>query len=72
MKNLFVLPNASSIYKQLERTRKAGKLDANELESLLFKALFTLEHVEAEHNRLESELNWGKSEPFWEGSTLIK
>jgi len=67
MKNLFVLPNASSIYKRLERTRKAGKLNENELESLLFSALFLLEATEAESNRLESELEWGKCEPFWEG-----
>jgi hypothetical protein len=67
MKNLFVLPQASSIYKQLERTRKVGKLNENELESLLFKALFLLEATEAERNGLESDLKWGESEPFWEG-----
>ena len=68
MKDLFVLQQASSIYKQLERTRKAGKLDASELESLLFKALFTLEATEAESNRLESELKWGKGKSFWKVS----
>ena len=67
MKNLFVLPNASSIYKRLERTRKAGKLNENELESLLFEALFLLEATEAESNRLESVLKWGESKPYWEG-----
>ena len=67
MKDLFVLPNASSIYKQLERTRKAGDLNENELESLLFKALFLLEHTEAESNRHQSALKFGQTEPFWQG-----
>ena len=67
MKDLFVLPNASSIYKELERTRKSGELNNNELERLLFKALFLLEATEAESNRNQSALKWGEDRPFWVG-----
>ena len=67
MKNLFVLPRASSVYKELESIRKAGELNNNELERILFKALFLLEHTEAERNRHQSTLEWGEGEPFWEG-----
>ena len=67
MKNLFVLPNASSVYKELERTRKSGNLNENLLEQLLFKALFLLEETEAACNRNESALKWRESKPYWEG-----
>lgn len=67
MKNLFVLPNASSVYKELKSIHESGKLDERQLEMLLFKALWLLEETEAESNRLESELNWGESKPYWEG-----
>ncbi len=67
MKDLFVLPNASSIYKELERTRKSSELKNNELECLLFKALFLLEATEAENNRNQSALKWGERRPFWVG-----
>ncbi len=67
MKDIFVLPKASSIYKELERTRKSGNLNSNELECLLFKALFLLEETEAENNRHQSNLKFGQNEPFWQG-----
>ena len=65
MKNLFVLPNASSVYKELKSIHESGDLDERQLEMLLFKALFLLEATESESNRLESELEWGKSKPYW-------
>tara|TARA_E500000318_G_C3462493_1_gene173217 strand:+ start:351 stop:650 length:300 start_codon:yes stop_codon:yes gene_type:complete len=65
MKDLFVLPNASSVYKELESIRKAGELNNNELERLLFKALFLLEDTEAERNRHQSTLEWGEEKPYW-------
>jgi hypothetical protein len=67
MKNLFVLPNASSVYKELKSIHESGDLDERQLEMLLFKALWLLEATEAERNGLESELKLGKCEPFWEG-----
>jgi hypothetical protein len=67
MKDLFVLPNSTSVYKELERVRKAGDLNENELERLLFKALFLLEHTEAESNRRQSTLDWEEGKPYWEG-----
>lgn len=65
MKNLFVLPNASLVYKEFEQARKDGKLDAKEFEWLLFKALWLLEETEADRNKLESELKYGKQELFF-------
>tara|TARA_X000001382_G_scaffold116528_1_gene95772 strand:- start:181 stop:381 length:201 start_codon:yes stop_codon:yes gene_type:complete len=62
MKNLFVLANASLIYKQVEKANHGGKLTENELKSLLFKALWLLEATEAERNKLESKIKWGKEE----------
>jgi len=67
MKNSFIMPNASHVFKQFDKARKSGDLSAKELEVLLYKALFLLEATEAERNGLESELKWGKCEPFWEG-----
>lgn len=67
MKNLFVLPNASSIYNELKSIHESGNLDERQLEMLLFKALWLLEETEAACNRHESDLKWGESEPFWEG-----
>jgi len=65
MKNIFVLPNASQVYKEFEKARKDGKLDLKEFEWILFKALYLLEDMEGEKNKLESELKWGKEKPFW-------
>ena len=67
MKNSFLMPNASHVFKQFDKARKSGDLSAKELEVLLYKALFLLEATEAESNRHESVLNWGDSKPYWEG-----
>jgi hypothetical protein len=62
MKNLFVLPNASLIYKQYDKADREGELTENELKSLLFTALWLLEATEAEKNKLESQIKWGENE----------
>jgi len=67
MKNIFVLPNASHVYKKYDRMRKSGELNTNELECLLLEALWLLDQTEADRNRLESDLKWGETMPFWEG-----
>jgi|TARA_R100000149_G_C5860797_1_gene126762 hypothetical protein len=67
MKNIFVLPNASHIYKKFDRKRKSGDLNSNELECLLFEALWLLEETEADRNRQQSIVEWGEPTPFWEG-----
>jgi hypothetical protein len=67
MKNSFLMPNASHVFKQFDKARKSGDLSAKELEVLLYKALFLLEATEAESNRHESALKWGESKPYWEG-----
>ena len=67
MKNSFLMPNASHVFKQFDKARKSGDLSAKELEVLLYKALFLLEATEAESNRHESVLKWADSKPYWEG-----
>ena len=67
MRDSFIMPNASHVFKQFDKSRKSGDLSAKELEVLLYKALFLLEATEAESNRHESALKWGESKPYWEG-----
>ncbi len=67
MKNIFVLPNASHVYKKYDRMRKSGELNSNELECLLFEALWLLEETEADRNRQKSIVEYGETMPFWEG-----
>jgi hypothetical protein len=67
MKNIFVLPNANHVYKKYDRMRKSGELNNNELKCLLLEALWLLDQIEADRNRLESDLKWGETMPFWEG-----
>ena len=67
MKDSFIMPNASHVFKQFDKARKSGDLSSKELEVLLYKALFLLEATEAACNRHESALKWGESKPYWEG-----
>ena len=67
MKNSFIMPNASHVFKQFDKARKSGDLSSKEIEVLLYKALFLLEATEAACNRQESALKRGEGKPYWEG-----